>query len=192
MHVWQIASFGIDSLELVERPDLQPGPGEVLVRIRAVSLNYRDLMVVTGRYNPKMHLPRVPCSDGAGEIMAVGPGVSGWKLGDRVAGIFMQNWLDGSPTRDRVKGALGGDIDGTLAEHIVLKATGLVAIPSHLSFEEGGYAALRGRYRMECSGVGEPQAGGKRVDPGNRRSVNLRSAVRAHDGGPRSRHLRQR
>ncbi|MGB6191480.1 MAG: NAD(P)-dependent alcohol dehydrogenase, partial [Terracidiphilus sp.] len=136
MHVWQIASFGIDSLELVERPDLQPGPGEVLVRIRAVSLNYRDLMVVTGRYNPKMHLPRVPCSDGAGEIMAVGPGVSGWKLGDRVAGIFMQNWLDGSPTRDRVKGALGGDIDGTLAEHIVLKATGLVAIPSHLSFEE--------------------------------------------------------
>lgn len=136
MRVWQFASFGIDSLELVERPDLQPGPGEVLVRIRAVSLNYRDLMVVTGRYNPKMHLPRVPCSDGAGEIMAVGPGVFGWQLGDRVAGIFMQNWLDGAPTRDRVKGALGGDIDGTLAEHIVLKATGLVAIPSHLSFEE--------------------------------------------------------
>ncbi len=93
-------------------------------------------MVVAGRYNPKMHLPRIPCSDGAGEIMAVGPGVTQWKLQDRVAGIFMQNWLDGQPTRAKVKGALGGDIDGMLAEHVVLKHTGLVAIPAHMSFEE--------------------------------------------------------
>ena len=68
MHVWQISNFGIDSLELVERVTPQPGPGEVLVKIRAVSLNYRDLMMVTGRYNPKMKLPRIPCSDGAGEV----------------------------------------------------------------------------------------------------------------------------
>lgn len=136
MRVWQISSFGIDSLELMERPDLQPGPGQVLIRIRAVSLNYRDLMVVTGRYNPKMQLPRIPCSDGSGEIMAVGPGVTGWKLGDRVTGTFMQNWLDGRPTRTNVKGALGGDIDGMLAEHVVLASGGLVAMPAHLSFEE--------------------------------------------------------
>lgn len=136
MRVWQVASFGIDSLKCVDRPDLQPGPGQVLVRIRAVALNYRDLMVVSGRYNPKMRLPRVPCSDGAGEVMAIGPGVTTWGLGDRVAGIFMQNWLDGRPTRTNVKGALGGDIDGMLAEHVVLSSTGLVTIPAHLSFEE--------------------------------------------------------
>ena len=75
MRVWQIPSFGIDSLELVERPTPLPGPGEVLVKIQAVSLNYRDLMMVKGTYNPKLRLPRIPCSDGAGEVSAIGEGV---------------------------------------------------------------------------------------------------------------------
>src|SRR5215831_2724698 len=136
MRVWQIPSFGIDSLELVERPTPQPGPGEVLIKIRAVSLNYRDLMMVKGLYNPRLRLPRIPCSDGAGEVAAVGEGVSAWKPGDRVCGIFMQNWLDGPPTPAKVRGALGGDIDGTLAEYIVLNETGLVTIPEHLSYQE--------------------------------------------------------
>jgi NADPH:quinone reductase-like Zn-dependent oxidoreductase len=136
MHAWQIPSFGIDSLQLVERPTPQPGPGEVLVKIRAVSLNYRDLMMVKGLYNPKMKLPRIPCSDGAGEVEAVGEGVSGWKRGDRVCGIFMQNWLDGPPNPAKIKGALGGDIDGMLAEYVVLKEPGLVRFPEYLSFEE--------------------------------------------------------
>jgi NADPH:quinone reductase-like Zn-dependent oxidoreductase len=136
MHVWQVSSFGIDSLEFAERPNLQPGPGEVLVRIRAVSLNYRDLLVVKGLYNPKMKLPRIPCSDGAGEIMAVGPRVATWRCGDKVAGIFMQNWIDGQPTRAKMRGALGGDIDGVLAEHVVLGESGLIRIPSHLTAEE--------------------------------------------------------
>ena len=136
MRVWQISSFGLDSLEFVERQNLQPGPGEVLVRIRAVSLNYRDLLVVKGQYNPKMKLPRIPCSDGAGEILAVGPRVTRWKCGDKVAGIFMQNWIDGLPTSAKVKGALGGDIDGMLAEHVVLNEAGLVPIPAHLTPEE--------------------------------------------------------
>jgi len=136
MRVWQIASFGIDSLELVERPVPQPGPGEVLIKIRAVALNYRDLMMVKGLYNPKLKLPRIPCSDGAGEIAEVGPGVTDWKPGNRVCGIFMQNWLDGPPTLAKVKGALGGDIDGVLAEYVVLKASGVVRFPDHLSFEE--------------------------------------------------------
>ena len=136
MHVGQIASFGIDSLELVDRPTPQPGPGEVLVKIHAVSLNYRDLMMVKGSYNPKLKLPRIPCSDGAGEVAAVGQGVSGWKPGDRVCGCFFQNWFDGPPTPAKVKGALGGDIDGMLAEFILLKETGLVSVPDHLSFEE--------------------------------------------------------
>lgn len=136
MHLWKISSFGIDSLDLAEQPISSPGPGEVLVRIRAVSFNYRDLMMVKGLYNPKLKLPRIPCSDGAGEVAAVGSGVTGWKAGDRVAGIFMQNWLDGPPHPQKVRGALGGDIDGMLAEYVVLAETGLVAIPAHLSFEE--------------------------------------------------------
>jgi NADPH:quinone reductase-like Zn-dependent oxidoreductase len=136
MRVGQVPSFGIDSLELVDRPASQPGPGEVLVKIHAVSLNYRDLMMVKGSYNPKLKLPRVPCSDGAGEVAAVGEGVNAWKPGDRVCGTFFQNWIDGPPTPAKVKGALGGDIDGMLAEYVLLKETGLVAIPDHLSFEE--------------------------------------------------------
>lgn len=136
MHAWQIASFGIDSLELAQRPDRRPGRGEVQVSVRAVSFNYRDLMMVKGLYNPRLNLPRIPCSDGAGEVVAVGEGVTAWKPGDRVAGIFMQNWIDGPATLAKVKGALGGDIDGMLSESAILQEAGLVAIPGHLSFEE--------------------------------------------------------
>jgi len=136
MRVWQISSFGIDSLEFVERPTPSPEAGEVLVKVRAISFNYRDLLVVKGIYNPKLKLPRIPVSDGAGEVVAVGESVTAWKPGDRVAAIFMQNWLDGPPSADKSRGALGGDIDGMLAEYVVLKASGLVAIPEHLSFQE--------------------------------------------------------
>jgi NADPH:quinone reductase-like Zn-dependent oxidoreductase len=136
MHAWQISSFGVDSLEFAERPAPQPGPGEVLIRLHAVSLNYRDLLMVKGLYNPKLKLPRIPCSDGAGEVAAVGEGVTRWKPGDRVAGIFMQNWLDGPLTLAKAKGALGGDIDGMLAEYVVLRDIGLVRLPEHLSYAE--------------------------------------------------------
>lgn len=136
MWVCQISAFGVDSLEFVERPTPHPGPGEVLVKIHAVALNYRDLLMVKGLYNPKLKFPRIPCSDGAGEVVELGEGVSRWKLGDRVAGIFMQNWLDGPPTPAKTKGALGGDIDGVLAEYVVFNETGLVAVPNHLSSEE--------------------------------------------------------
>ena len=136
MRAWQISSFGIDSLELAQRIDRAPGPGEVQVKIRAVSFNYRDQMMIKGLYNPKLKLPRIPCSDGAGEIVAVGEGVTTWKPGDRVAGIFMQNWIDGPATQAKTKGALGGDIDGMLADSVILSASGVVAIPAHLSFEE--------------------------------------------------------
>ncbi len=136
MRAWQVSSFGIDSLEFVERPTPAPGPGEVLLGVRAVSLNYRDLLVVKGLYNPKMKLPRIPCSDGAGTVVEVGAGVTMWKPGDRAAGIFMQNWLDGPLTAAKARGALGGDIDGMLAEFVVLKEDGLVALPDHLSYQE--------------------------------------------------------
>lgn len=136
MRVWQISSFGIDSLEFVERPTPEPGVGEVLVKIHAISFNYRDLMVVKGLYNPKLKLPRIPVSDGAGEVTAVGEGVTKWKAGDRVMAIFMQNWIDGPPNSAKCRGALGGDVDGMLAEYVVLKESGLLPVPGHLSFQE--------------------------------------------------------
>lgn len=136
MRAWQISSFGIDSLEFVERPTPAPGPGEVLIAMHAISINFRDLMMVKGLYNPKMQLPRIPCSDGAGQVVEVGQGVTAWKPGDRVNGIFMQNWLGGPITADRTKGALGGDVDGLLADFVVLKQDGLVEIPAYLSYQE--------------------------------------------------------
>jgi NADPH:quinone reductase-like Zn-dependent oxidoreductase len=145
MLVWQFSSFGVDSLEFVERPTPEPGPGEVLVKVHAISFNYRDLLMVKGLYNPKMRLPRIPCSDGAGEVEAVGAGVTVWKPGDRVAGIFMQNWLDGDLTPVKARGALGGDMDGMLADHVLLKQSGLVSLPDSLSYEEAA--------TLPCAGV---------------------------------------
>jgi NADPH:quinone reductase-like Zn-dependent oxidoreductase len=145
MLVWQFSSFSVDSLEFVERPTPEPGPGEVLVKVHAISFNYRDLLMVKGQYNPKMRLPRIPCSDGAGEVEAVGAGVTVWKPGDRVAGIFMQNWLDGDLTPVKARGALGGDMDGMLADHVVLKQSGLVSLPDSLSYEEAA--------TLPCAGV---------------------------------------
>lgn len=136
MRIWRIPSFGIENLELATVPDPRPGRGEVLIQVHAVSLNFRDLMVTVGKYNPKMHLPRIPCSDGAGEVVAVGEGVTRVKTGDRVAGIFMQNWIDGEPDAAKTRGALGGDVDGMMAEYVVLHEDGVVGVPEHLSWEE--------------------------------------------------------
>ncbi len=136
MKVWKIPSFGITSLTLADQPEPEPGAGEVVVRVHAVSLNYRDLMTVTGKYNPRMALPRIPCSDGAGEVVAIGVGVTRFAVGDRVAAIFMQNWLDGAPTAAKHKGALGGDIDGMMRQYVALPEQGLVPIPAYLSYEQ--------------------------------------------------------
>lgn len=91
-------NFGIDSLTLTERPEPQPVTGQVLLKMRAWSLNYRDLMVVKGIYQPNLRLPFTPLSDGVGEVVAVGEGVSRVKTGDRVAGIFTQKGIDGQLT----------------------------------------------------------------------------------------------
>lgn len=137
MKAYQLTeSKGADSLKLAELPAPHPAPGQIVVRVRAASLNYRDLMVATGRYGPGVPLPLVPLSDGAGEIAAVGEGVTQWKVGDRVAGAFFQNWQSGPVKREAFASALGGSIDGMLAESVLLSAEGVVAIPPHLSFEE--------------------------------------------------------
>ena len=136
MHAWTLPAFGIDSLEMKPLPTPKLQPGQVLIHVEAVSLNYRDLMTVLGLYNPKMHLPRIPASDGAGIVKAVGEGVTRVKPGDRVCGIFMQNWIDGRPSPEKVRGALGGDIYGMLAEEVVLNEQGVIKVPDYLSIEE--------------------------------------------------------
>jgi len=129
--------FGFDHLAVEKRADPEPGPGQVLIRVQAASLNYRDLLTIQGLYNPKQPLPLIPLSDGVGEVVAIGEGVRRAKAGDRVAGIFAQGWLSGPPTRDLVQGTtLGGPLDGMLAELVVLDEDGVVHVPAHLSDEE--------------------------------------------------------
>ncbi|HEV8246367.1 MAG TPA: NAD(P)-dependent alcohol dehydrogenase [Polyangiaceae bacterium] len=125
--------FGLDKLCLEERPQPEVGAGQALVRMRAVSLNYRDLLIVRGEYDPKLKLPLVPCSDGAGEVVSIGSGVTRVRAGDRVCPIFARGWLSGPPTRDTPRSALGGPLDGTLVEYFLADAESLVPVPAHLS-----------------------------------------------------------
>src|SRR5262245_51687229 len=137
MKVYEIRDgFGLDALRLADRPEPKPGRGEVLLRLRACSLNYRDLLVVKGVYNPKMNLPRIPCSDAVGEVVAVGPETSRIKIGQRVAGLFMPGWLEGELTDAKGRTALGGSVDGLLAEHAILSEESVVPVPDHLTDEE--------------------------------------------------------
>jgi NADPH:quinone reductase-like Zn-dependent oxidoreductase len=137
MKAWRfLKSFGLENLECIELPDPEPGPGQAVIGVRSCSLNYRDLVVSKGGYGKAVKPPLTPLSDGAGEVLAVGQGVTRVQPGDRVAAIFMQGWLDGSPDDAKAATALGGSIDGMLTEKICLNAEGLVRIPDHLSFEE--------------------------------------------------------
>jgi NADPH:quinone reductase-like Zn-dependent oxidoreductase len=146
MKVFEIQnSLGIDSLIAVERPEPKPGPGQVLVQLKAWSLNYRDLMMVKGLYNPKLRLPVVPFSDGAGVVAGVGEGVTRVKTGDRVAGIFMQQWLEGEVTDAKARSALGGGGPGMLQEYVVLHQDGVVRVPDHLTDPEAA--------TLPCAGV---------------------------------------
>ncbi|HEX2886174.1 NAD(P)-dependent alcohol dehydrogenase [Vineibacter terrae] len=134
-----LEAFG--KLELRDLPTPKPGPGQVLVRIRAASLNYRDLLMVKGGYGSVAKPPFVPVSDGAGEVAEVGPGVTRVKPGDRVTMSFFQKWLAGpahrlDPRAMSDKAPLGGPNDGTLREFGVFDENGVSVIPDHLSHEE--------------------------------------------------------
>jgi NADPH:quinone reductase-like Zn-dependent oxidoreductase len=137
MKAWIIESHGgVEGLALVEQPVPAAAADEVLVRVRAVSVNYRDLITLEAQRPGNLPPPLVPCSDGAGEVVAVGSGVSRWKVGDRVAGLFFRDWT-GGPFDLKYHGAAGGgSIHGWLREEVAVAEHGLVAIPEHLSFEE--------------------------------------------------------
>ena len=150
-----IAATGAGGLNLKQLAEPKLAPGEVLVRLHATSLNYRDLMVASGRYGAGVPLPLIPLSDGAGEIVALGEGVTRWSAGDRVAGTFFQNWLTGPVRREAFDSALGGSINGMLAEYVALSADGVIAIPPHLDFVEAATlpcAALTAWHALVTSG----------------------------------------
>src|SRR5204863_8866211 len=136
MKAYEIAQFGIDNLAMVEREKPQPASNEVLIKFHAASLNYRDVMVANGTYNPRMKLPAVPFSDGAGEIVETGQSVTRWKVGDRVCPSVVQAWVEGEPTAEKSKTAIGAGIDGVLREYGAFSEESIVRIPEHLSFEE--------------------------------------------------------
>ncbi len=138
MKAWQIVSDGgIDALKLADVAPSAPGPGEVRVRLRANAINFRDLGTVRDPVARRLPYPRIPNSDGAGDVVAVGPGVISVKPGDRVASTFFQRWIDGPCSIEAMNSALGGAIDGVLAEEVNLSADGVVPLPAHLSYAEG-------------------------------------------------------
>ena len=148
--------LSIDALQMKEKPVPRPGPGQVLVRMRAASLNYRDLLVVEGNYTRNLPLPLIPLSDGAGEVVEIGAGVTRWQPGDRVAGTFFQDWDAGRITPEVPKSALGAALDGILAEYVLFHERGMVALPGHLSYNEGATlhcAALTAWHCLASGGI---------------------------------------
>lgn len=137
MKAYEIGQFGIANLSIVERETPRPSEGEVLVKIHSASLNYRDVMVVSGTYNPRMKLPAIPFSDGAGEVVEIGEGVSKWVVGDRVCSTVVAGWIDGGSSAETAKTAIGaGGWDGVLSEYRVFGQDSIVKVPEHLSFDE--------------------------------------------------------
>jgi NADPH:quinone reductase-like Zn-dependent oxidoreductase len=154
------APTSLEDLRLVDRPNPTPGPGDVLVRIRAAALNYRDHAILTGKYRYGMDHDTIPCSDAAGEVVAIGANVTRFKPGNRVIPSFFQVWIDGAPPKSRR--ALGSPLDGTLAEFVSLHEDGWVAMPKNLSFEEAA--------TLPCAGATAWNAlmiAGTRVKPGD-------------------------
>ena len=146
MRAWQITdTFSIDGLKLNKCPEPEPGPGQIVVKVKAVSLNFRDLLVTKGLYTKKLPLPLTICSDAAGEVAAIGAGVARVKPGDRVCGIFMPLWLAGPCVDAAARSALGAFWPGVLAEQILVSEEAVVRTPAHLTDTEAA--------TLPCAGV---------------------------------------
>lgn len=155
---------GIDTLTLAEAEIPRPARGEVLVRMHAASLNYRDLMVASGNYGRGAAPANlVPLSDGAGEVVETGAGVTRVKTGDRVAGMFMQSWQGGEISSEDPASSMGGAIDGVLSEYKLFDQHGLVHLPKHLSYEEGATLPCAGVTAWNALFAGKPLIAGQSV-----------------------------
>jgi NADPH:quinone reductase-like Zn-dependent oxidoreductase len=143
---WELQGpAGFDDMKLVEKPLPVPGPGQVLVKLKAATINYRDLLTVKGGYGSRQKFPLTPLSDGAGVVESVGPNVTSFKPGDRVTGSFFEGWLGGEPSEAKMRSNLGGALDGVLCEYRVWPAAALVRTPDHLSDVEAA--------SMPCAGL---------------------------------------
>lgn len=144
MKAWQLTAFGRENLSLNDVPQPTPGPGEALVRISAVSLNYRDKLLYDGNYNPRLEFPMTQVADGVGEVVALGPNVTRVKVGDRVVTNYCTRWIDGRPTSKETLYSLGCLIPGALAEYLVLTENALAVVPSYLTDEEAAAVPCAG------------------------------------------------
>ena len=161
MKVYEVDEFGIGNLRMAESEIPSPGDDEVLVRFHAASVNYRDLMVIEGTYNPRMKRPAIPFSDGAGEVVAIGDAVTKWRVGDRVMPIFAQRWFEGGSSEEKRRSSLGAGAqwDGVLREYGSFSEESVVRIPEHLSYEEAATlpcAALTAWHAVVESGQTRP------------------------------------
>jgi NADPH:quinone reductase-like Zn-dependent oxidoreductase len=137
MRAWQIVSDGgVDGLALGERAIPDPGHGQVVIKVNASSINYRDLTTIEDPVSRGLPFPTVPNSDAAGEVAAVGAGVEAFKVGDRVTSCFFEDWVDGEISEAAMNSALGGARQGVLAEYVVLDQSGVIRAPGHLSDEQ--------------------------------------------------------
>jgi len=136
MKAWELHGFGLEHLKLAEKQIPRPAPNEALIRISAVSLNYRDKLLSDGSYNPAMRFPLIPVADGAGEVVETGKNVTRFRAGDRVITHYATRWIDGPPQADRSVHTLGNTLSGALAEYIALDERALVAKPDYLADEE--------------------------------------------------------
>jgi NADPH:quinone reductase-like Zn-dependent oxidoreductase len=155
MRSWELRSFGREGLVLADRPIPQVGPLDVLVKVNAVSLNYRDRLVVEGLYNPDVKFPLTQVADTAGEVVKIGDRVSRFRVGDRVLSQYATTWIDGAPKGDETVHTLGSTIPGGLADYLVLNENALVRAPSYLSDEEAStlpVAALTAWYSLRDRG----------------------------------------
>ena len=137
MRVFEITAFGLDNLKVADHPIPELKPGQIRVRIHAASLHFRDVAMCKRHYNRKQALPLIPLADGAGVVDKVGRGVSRFREGDRVAGCFAPDWIDGPPEHKLIRNTLGGPLSGMLADYVILPEQGAVMLPSHLSYREG-------------------------------------------------------
>lgn len=136
MRVYRFDAFGLEHLKMTEEEPPAPGPGQIALDVRALSLNYRDLLVLKGLYNPKLALPATPISDGAGVVSAVGEGVTRVRVGDGVVSHFIAGWTDGPFRQAHVGTTLGTPGPGLAAERVVLPAEAVVPIPSGYDFAQ--------------------------------------------------------